>query len=50
VPVDLLVLGDSTLDGNANPELGVLVNPDGDTQMRVRDSVTKNLLQTISVP
>jgi CSLREA domain-containing protein len=49
-PVDLLVLADSTLDGNANPELGVLVNPDSDTQMRVRDSVTKNLLQTLSVP
>jgi hypothetical protein len=49
-PVDLLVLPDTTLDGNANPELGVLVNPDSGAELRVRDSATKKLIQTLSVP
>ena len=41
---------DTSLDGNSTPELGVMVNSDTSPQLRIRDSVTKNLIQTISLP
>jgi hypothetical protein len=50
VPVDLVVIPDTSLDGNSTPELGVMVNPDSAPQLRVRDSVTKALIQTIGLP
>ena len=50
VPLALLITPDTSLDDNANPELSVLVDRDSDRQLRVRDSVTKTLLQTISIP
>ena len=48
-PLDLTIIPDTELDGNNNPELGVVVD-NGALEMRVRDSVTKTLILTIDVP
>ncbi len=47
-PLDLTIIPDTGLDGNNNPELGVVVD-NGALEMKVRDSVTNNLLQTIGL-
>jgi hypothetical protein len=47
-PLDLTIIPDTGLDGNNNPELGVVVD-NGALEMKVRDSVSKTLLQTVGV-
>ena len=44
--VDLTIFPDTTLDIRRQPELGVTMD---DGSIRIRDSVTKQLLQTLSV-
>ncbi len=48
--LDLIVVPDTSLDGNDSLELGVLVNSIAGTRLRVRDSVTKALIQSLNIP
>jgi len=46
-PVDLTIFPDTSLDGNTEPELGVTMD---DGTIKIRDSVSKALLQTLNAP
>ena len=45
--VDLTIFPDTTLDSGKQPELGVTMV---DGTVRIRDSLTKDLLQTLNAP
>ena len=45
--VDLTIFPDTTLDSGKQPELGVTLD---DGTVQIRDSLTKQLLQTLHAP
>ena len=49
-PLLLVVIPDTALDLNREPELGVVVDSIAGTFIRVRDSVTQELIQSLRVP
>jgi hypothetical protein len=49
-PLDLVLLADLPADPNEALEIGVLVDTGFDLELRIRDTETKQLIQTVSVP